>query len=407
MSQDDTLKDLCAVALHIYSTNDPCYNCGSSIQYVIQTILREEVERFIKKIAINADHISTLPRKEKPMNQSLVLPSKGIRFSDDFSVFAIVSSSKTYGTPFHSWARGTTTQDELNPEYFSHYSQKATVHKGSLNILSLNGRSLYFWVPSLVNIELAADTSNGFSVTVKQNQSGYGNFYQLINVVQTPQCLRNITSLDISGTDIQSAGISYMLQNLTKLVSLNIDRAIVNYEDEESDPENPREQLFESIGELEFLEELSVKSNNINTDEFLLWFSSNQALINIMKIDAADNYFFNMTEESIDEVREELDQFIREREGLTIDLTNNGQIIEDFKNIQGLTAHVNPIAQSVQQAVLQRTELSQLTDEEWSELGIDKTTIPLTKDKKDFDKRTKEYRNALKKAQKKGFLVKK
>lgn len=378
LMQAEKPKEILGLAVNIHSTNDVCNICGPRIERFLQIMKTDFIEDFNQNKSASLNSTST--------NRSNVDPFKNCTLnSSNFVFFASISSSSEYGTAYIK-------REKLahNKDYFS----KCFGNRGRYDSY-LDGVALYSWIPSLRGIDLSLlPQESGFSVTL-HNSENFLNFHQLVDVVRHQNCLKKIEelvvlpgtelsteadnkslnlleickltelkTLNLSGT-LARASLHAMVQHLKQLVKLNINKVIADYTDAQS-PASKLE-LLKIISELPALEELSAESNQMKTEELLVWFQKRDSKIKVLNF--AHNLFFQtpLDAATINIVQE----FTITR---TVDLSDNGNAPEGLQNISNLTLD-NSNAQNLQQVTPQPRTLADLSEKEWN-IMKDSNSIP-------------------------------
>lgn len=388
---DKEPNELMGIGINMHSTQDVCSTCGPTIENVLCILKNDVLDTFKKaKMAYEAGE----KKKSNPTNINIVKPFATCAVAaDTFSLFAVVSSSCQYRTRY---LERPNLRSENAADYFRKYVASGDVRKDAFDISSLNSKALYFWIPNLKGIDVQK-SETGFSAELLIGDSSITRLQQLLEVTLDERCLSKITELrlpkdveisaspnnpgvvihpeligdlvqlsvlNLAETNARSSILINMLTPLTLLRYLNLNGALVHYQENGSPT---RTALFQSIEALPVLEELHVERNKLHAQDLLILFKSESKLI---ILNGARNLFFQspLDTPTLNIVRE----FRKIR---TVDLSHNGDSDDEWQTLSNLTLD-NTNAQNLQQAVQQpKTPLVGLSEEDWKKI-IEQNNAP-------------------------------
>lgn len=403
--KEEVPDEILGIGVLLHSTQDVCQTCGPTIENVLN-ILKENFLADAAKAKRAYEEGLKKIKSQQPKHMNYVELFNHCIFKN-ISVFSLVSSSRTYGT---AYKKRPSCEKENENDYFAMYIADANVKKGGFNISNLNGKSLYFWVPSLKDID-CQKTEQGLAVNVKTTDV-LQNFYQMMPILLDQDRCKPLTELTLpqnvefstksndfsiinprdigkfkqlrvlncAQTNARSAYLCEMFQSLSHLVVLNLNGAIQHYS-EDGGVKNTKSKdltkLFQTIGSLPSLENLAMDDNAINIDEFRLWIEDDEKmLLQIKKLSLKKNNIFSMSEDCVHKVCQALDVFMNARPGLSIDLSSNGDKpaalnlhervicleVENDKKEEAVAAAGSRAPNQV------KSSLDQLTDADWKKI---------------------------------------
>lgn len=155
--------------------------------------------------------------------------------------------------------------------------------------------------------------------------------------------LKKLKSLDLARTNARSSYLPEMFQALTNLTQLNLEGAIIGYNDYPKNNKEPRKELFETLKHVPQLTNLSLSANNITSQEGELLLSSKAnfpAFPAILYLNLENNNIFGSYKEQLSFlsiIEKFFDHPQRQKKPQSINLLNNGKVGNHNIKIHELT----------------------------------------------------------------------
>lgn len=363
---DEKPQNVYGMCLNVYTLNDCCSTCGSTIERVIPTLRN-----------LSTTMLAALGQLDQQRVQ-------------DFFFFSTVSSSLHYkdSRAWKSYQRRPQIQTfEQTTHYSSLYAADGRIKKSlaSKSGSDISGKILYFWTPRPEYVGLTKVNGKWrFKVERKEqldffnpflNKDDPDNFrYQDVEEVDmagsglefewedSPGKVSlaklfdlPLKKLDLSGTQVKSpylrrlGGYGAIDPTIFRsLLTLNLRGAIKEYKDGGGD-DNRRGCLFWRLARLPVLTHLNLADNNVNADELWELVADNSLLPKLEELILVQNNIFKSKKEGL---AGKLKQWSEAREPVFIDLKqqldSDTRVCLEFIGHQSLKIKLDSSMSSVQ-----------------------------------------------------------